>query len=296
MSLTLNMVGGGGGGISGNTAVLEVIAPTGSTVSITDGVTTKTQTAADGHPVSDRQAVEAYIFPVGSDELGTWTITATRGTETNTTTVTISAIMDYVVYIGYHVPIDQYQEVEYLENTGSSYINLNITPSTDFKINLTAAQTATGDGLFAMQGSAVERRLEFYVESDNKVLIGGRGDASGSWTQAKTTGTVNLNQFYDFEYVRNSNTHTLQVIGETKTISVNTGALTGAFLYRYYSSSTYYCKARVKYAKIYNGGTLVRELYPCYRLYDSVAGLWDKVSQTFLTNAGSGTFTVGSDV
>lgn len=296
MSLTLNMVGGGGGGFTSTDAILRVQAPSNSIVTITKGSATKTDL---GHENLDRPTIFDYYFIIHQsqfDSVNSWTVTATRSSESNTATIIIDAPDEYDVSIGYHVPIGQYQEVEYLENTGSSYINLNVAPSTDFKINLTAAQTAAGDGLFAMQGSAVARRMEFYIESDNKVLIGGRGDADGSWRQAKTTGTVNLNQFYDFEYVRNSNTHTLQVIGETLTISVNTGALTGAFLYRYYSSTTYYCKARVKYAKIYNGGTLVRELYPCYRLNDSVAGLWDKVSQTFLTNAGSGTFTVGADV
>lgn len=35
---------------------------------------------------------------------------------------------------------------------------------------------------------------------------------------------------------------------------------------------------------------------PCYRKADNVIGMYDTVSQTFLINAGTGTFTKGSDV
>lgn len=48
---------------------------------------------------------------------------------------------------------------------------------------------------------------------------------------------------------------------------------------------------------IVNGGssTPVRRMYPCYRLSDNVAGMYDKLSDTFYTNSGSGSFTVGPD-
>lgn len=41
---------------------------------------------------------------------------------------------------------------------------------------------------------------------------------------------------------------------------------------------------------------LLRDMVPCYRRSDNVIGMFDLVSQTFFTNAGTGVFTVGEDV
>ena len=38
------------------------------------------------------------------------------------------------------------------------------------------------------------------------------------------------------------------------------------------------------------------DMYPCYRKADGVAGMWDKTTQTFRTNNGSGTFIVGEPI
>lgn len=49
-----------------------------------------------------------------------------------------------------------------------------------------------------------------------------------------------------------------------------------------------------KYAD--NDGNLLRDMIPCYRKSDNAIGMFDLVSQTFFTNAGTGVFTVGEDV
>lgn len=49
-----------------------------------------------------------------------------------------------------------------------------------------------------------------------------------------------------------------------------------------------------KYAD--NDNNLLRDMIPCYRKSDNVIGMFDLVSQTFFTNAGTGVFTVGEDV
>ena len=59
---------------------------------------------------------------------------------------------------------------------------------------------------------------------------------------------------------------------------------------------TYFASARIYYAKLYKNSELVRDFYPCYRLSDSVAGMYDKANGVFYENNGTGTFTVGADV
>lgn len=53
---------------------------------------------------------------------------------------------------------------------------------------------------------------------------------------------------------------------------------------------------KMKYYKQWNSNVLVHDLVPCYRISDSVIGMYDLVTGTFFTNAGSGTFTKGNDV
>lgn len=43
-------------------------------------------------------------------------------------------------------------------------------------------------------------------------------------------------------------------------------------------------------------GTLICDLYPCYRKSDNVIGAYDTIRELFLTNVGTGSFTKGADV
>lgn len=53
---------------------------------------------------------------------------------------------------------------------------------------------------------------------------------------------------------------------------------------------------KIKATKIYQKYILVRNLIPCYRIADSVIGMYDIVNDVFYQNAGTGTFTKGADV
>lgn len=54
--------------------------------------------------------------------------------------------------------------------------------------------------------------------------------------------------------------------------------------------------ARIYSLQIIENGSLVRDFVPCYRKADNEIGMFDLVSNTFFTNAGTGTFTKGADV
>lgn len=102
MSLVLNMVGGSGGGkLKDTDAVLVVTVPTGSTVTATKGGTTLTPTmwvkAADA-------SLDCAIFSIPTSQFDSttpWTITATDGTNTASTTVLITTNKEYEVEISY---------------------------------------------------------------------------------------------------------------------------------------------------------------------------------------------------
>lgn len=105
MSLTFNMVGGGGGGLKNTDAVLIVTVPTGSTVTATKGGTTITPTmwvkAADA-------SLDCAIFSIPASQFDSatpWTITATMGTQSASGTVLITTNKEYEVTLVYELRV-----------------------------------------------------------------------------------------------------------------------------------------------------------------------------------------------
>ena len=99
----LNMVGGGGGGLSATDALLRVQAPAGSTVTITKGGTTKTDA---GHENADDHTVYDYYFIIHAsqfDSVNPWTVTATLGTNTTSDTIIIDSADEYDLVLDYNL-------------------------------------------------------------------------------------------------------------------------------------------------------------------------------------------------
>ena len=54
--------------------------------------------------------------------------------------------------------------------------------------------------------------------------------------------------------------------------------------------------SKIYSAKLYDNGTLVRDFIPVRRHSDGAIGMYDKVTDTFFGNAGTGTFIAGNDI
>ena len=101
MSLTLNMIGGSTSNFSTNNAILHVGAPYGSTITITDGTTTKIKDYTQSYINNYDQNRADYYFPILSSEYGTWTVTSVLGTDSSSGTITINAIREYDIELDY---------------------------------------------------------------------------------------------------------------------------------------------------------------------------------------------------
>ena len=118
MSIYGNPVTLGGGGLKSTDAILRVQAPAGSTVTISKGGVSKSDA---GHENADDHAVYDYYFIIHQsqfDSQNAWTVTATLGANTTSTTIIINAADEYDVFLSYLIP-SAYQQVEYLESTGN---------------------------------------------------------------------------------------------------------------------------------------------------------------------------------
>ena len=298
MSYVFNMVGGSGGGSgpSASDAILTVTVPTGSTVTATKGGVTLTPTmwvqAAD-------PTLDCALFVIASslfDSVNAWTVTATLGTDTASDTVTIDSNEQYDMRLSYHVPIDLYQEVEYIENTGNSFINFNVAPAVNFKAELICCATAQGSNygsLFGLNndGNSSGFRVNIGIVSNNKYSL-----FCGTDPRAEVNKVCELGTMVNLVYEQSANLQTLTIDDVSASKTDSAAARNKCYLFSYYGGSRYYAPGRARHAKITNNGEVVRDMWSCYRISDSVAGMWDKVSETFFVNAGSGTFAVGPDV
>lgn len=98
MSLVLNVSGGGSGTIQSTDAIIRVVAPYGSSVSVTISGSTKTLTPVS---IADDQSSSCYYDIIKPTAFGTATVIASLGTDSLTQSVSVSAAGEYTVTVSY---------------------------------------------------------------------------------------------------------------------------------------------------------------------------------------------------
>lgn len=184
-----------------------------------------------------------------------------------------------------------YQEVTYLESTGTQYINTGIIPTNMYGFKAKMAWTElSGD-----------KSLSVTQNSNGRWGVGAYGSswqvgAVCSPTGSGNVGSITVNKIYNVEYNYNGNLSFI-VDGSTIKSSINkgSGTMTSLYIFAFNNSGStiYQGKLKLYSYTIYNGTTKVGDFVPCYRKSDNKPGLYDTVNGKFYTNAGSGEFTVG---
>ena len=184
------------------------------------------------------------------------------------------------------IPSD-YQQVEYIESSGTQYIDSGIAPSSISPIV----------------------KIKFYYKTrvgESNALFGcwGANDTRFQiWWNGIGIGTV---MSYSFT---NNTMYEIELNGVVPRAVINgTTYTSGITKDNGFSTSNMYLFSRnesgsanagmpqqLYYCKIYNNDVLVRNFVPCYRKSDNEIGLYDTITQTFFTNAGTGTFTKGNN-
>ena len=185
-----------------------------------------------------------------------------------------------------------YQQVEYIESTGSAYIDTGIVPNTNTKIDIQFETIQRGNFGIIFGGEETYKDNSFHLYNSSGVFDIGFGSIA---TAFRTSIDYNSNIKYTLIMDKNG----FDVNGATGTFPEPTISTTYSIylfaVHRATNVTENNALKRIYYCKLYNNGTLVRDMIPCYRVSDSVIGMYDLVSNTFFTNAGSGTFTKGSN-
>ena len=183
----------------------------------------------------------------------------------------------------------EYQRVEYIESTGTQFIDTGFIPNQDTGIYLDFQITeVTASFTFGARTGGYQRAYTLNISGGNFVTY---YDASG----------------VGFGVAGDTKRHIFTRVGRTATLdtkqaknNVSTFTAPNSLLLLACNSGDNYgylpSKTKVYSFKIYDGATLVRYFIPCYRKADNVAGMYDIVNDVFYTNAGTGEFIVGGNI
>lgn len=291
MGSTLNMVYSGGG-----------LFPT-LVVTITNGTATSVTATLGSKVVNLTYDSAAGAWRGTLKAFGTWTVEATDGDNTVSDTVNVTNVAVYQLSVSMPRLPSGYTELEYLQSTGTQYIDdTTATTSTNSYFEVDCYQEYNNInaqyGLFGWINSNDPHPafgVTYYPYPGCGFLI--RSDTVSNYrgTGSITTGrhTVGLDSSYRaiFDGTPFGNT-----IGAP---TASTYAHFGIFAVLGNSGSTLYqgnFTGRIYSAIHWKGGAEYRHYYPARRNSDSVLGMYDTVSGTFYTNAGSGTFIAGPEV
>lgn len=186
------------------------------------------------------------------------------------------------------LPLD-YQQVEYILNSNSTqYIDTEIKPSSSTRVETSfKLRNVTLNRIFYCHWNYTE--YGFYISSNNPHLFYvGFNNTDGGTNIAPTANTVYTVNF-------NMSNGIFKINGQIVKTFTNTFSNLSRNLYIFPEESNK-LEFDLYYFKVWDNVTLVRDMYPCYRISDRVPGLFDIVNNTFYTNKGTGIFYTGPDI
>lgn len=185
-----------------------------------------------------------------------------------------------------------YIELEYIESTGTQWIRTGIFPDDNtIKCEVKIAYSSTSTGQLMGSGTSGGARFNFGIES-RKFRFG----FGGSWFDANSE--VSTPDTKPHVFILDANTKTGYIDGVPQTTTNNYTA-TGSHVFMLFARGASNSaeggnrtKGKLYYVKLWNKGKLVRDLIPVID-EEGIACMYDKVSEGYFYNQGTGEFIVG---
>lgn len=196
-----------------------------------------------------------------------------------------------------------YQQVEYIEGTGTQYINTGVYLSVnslamecDIQLTTNSYAGSTSAYLFGGYGGSSARFFVLcYASGGSNPKRLSLACGSGYRVESSNADTnrhvfkidmANTKVYKDGTSVSTTSGSWSKGTNASTWLGVlNGGSSSGA--------ANACVQAKCYGAKMWQNDELIHDYYPCYRKSDDEPGLYDIVTDTFLTNAGTGTFGVG---
>lgn len=192
-----------------------------------------------------------------------------------------------------------YIELEYLQTDGNQYIDTGLQFSNNDMIFAGAATWISkynnNDGfLWCANGNNRYGRGDLYFNSSASKLDLFYGNNSS----VSINKQINFNTKVVFN-VNINNAGAKCCINNSMydlTYSNGTYSQSNILLFKHSVNGSFNFVGKFYYLKIYSNGVLVKDFIPVKRKSDNVICLYDKVSKTFFTNSGTGSFAEGQEL
>ena len=200
------------------------------------------------------------------------------------------------------------KKIEYLESTGTQYIDMLYNASTTFchvegRFSFTSfTKSGVGQDVnFIIPFGAFNNccPIDLYIPVTDNTSTSIGIEVGTTYSTSISGGTISLNTPFSFDLKAESN----NLYGNCNGMTFNGTSYSGnlstnsmrLFASHHISSGVYaYAKIKCYYFKCYSSaGNLVRDFNPVR--VGEVGYLYDKVSKTLFGNEGSGSFTLGPD-
>ncbi len=206
---------------------------------------------------------------------------------------------------------DEYQEVEYIESTGTQWFNTGVYPTNKTRAEIDIELTKVENSFKFIMGTRNTTKDEFnrfdlikyeinneihfnfgYTKNATRVMlekyIPSVGKRSKFIVDGKEQKLIIDGKLIEYSNVDNSEikiNYPLYLLTTIYGDQVNME-----------STKTYAVSAKLYSTTIYDDDKLVRYFVPCYRKSDGVIGVYDRVENKFYTNSGTGSFQKGEDI
>lgn len=189
-----------------------------------------------------------------------------------------------------------YTEVEYIESTGTQYIDTGVSAPEGCRVQCKVAYTSLSSTLAVVFGShdaAPPYYRNFLAATSSTWELGAYGTSDFGSPITNTVYEIDVNtKSGEIGCSVNGNTYT---INQSIAPSAQRSALSVYLFALHYADGLFSAKMKAWWYKIYVGGTLVRDFVPCKNPSGAV-GLYDTVNGTFYGNSGTGVFTAGPEI
>lgn len=181
-----------------------------------------------------------------------------------------------------------YTELEYIQSTGTQYIDTEFKPNQDTRVVMDVQATSANTyAYFGGRNGSKNKSMTFFMMSATKVRSDyGATEIESTVSNPTNRVVIDVNK-NSFNYGGVSGTHatsTFQSDYSMYLLAVHNG-----------TSASYHMPAKLYSCQIYDNGTLVRDFVPCINP-DGKIGLYDRVTKTFFGNSGTGIFISGAKI
>ena len=197
---------------------------------------------------------------------------------------------------GQYILPEGYTQLEYIESTGTQWIDTGVVPKSTTKVEFDVQYSAN---------ESANYHNGWGSSGDQEAFLWGYGKSgkfyasvSSDWTSSHLENyALDLNRH---KYELQSGSQKFDGV-EFGTTTIGDTASSGQTMYlfaghvEWSNQPDYYTKEKVFSCKIYDGNTLIRDFVPVRNSSNQI-GLYDVVSGQFYGNGGSGTFTAGPTV